>query len=381
MVDLSRRTVLQSTASLATACGGLLGLKGPARAQATSSRHIPVLAHRGACALRPEHTLASYAKAIADGADYIEPDLMPSKDGVLVATHDGELSGGTDIASRPEFADRKRDLNILGRTLTGWFVSDLTFTELKTLRRKETMPKVRQANSAYDGEFQMVSFEEMIDFVAAESVTRGRLIGLVPELKFSTYFASIGLPLEDRFLDILSRHSYLQRAPLIIQSFEIANLKYLRAKLGRNERLQLMQLINDLDQKPIDVMMAGGNMTFADMTSAEGLKEIARYADIISPDIRTLIPLDAKGYLGQPHPMIGLAHAAGLKVQGYEFRPENQFIAANFRNTEGDNARNVEGSIKEMHHYLRNGLDGFFTDDPGIGRQAVDSFLAGPRAS
>jgi glycerophosphoryl diester phosphodiesterase len=135
-----------------------------------------------------------------------------------------------------------------------------------------------------------------------------------------------------------------------------------------------MQLIDDLDQKPMDVLLSGGGMTFADMVSPQGLKAMAVYADIVSPDIRTLIPLGKDGRLGAPHAMIKDAHQAGLTVQGYEFRPENQFIAADYRDGQGDNARNVKGSISEIHHYLRAGLDGFFTDDPGIGRQAVDSY-------
>jgi glycerophosphoryl diester phosphodiesterase len=179
---------------------------------------------------------------------------------------------------------------------------------------------------------------------------------------------------EDNFLDVLSRHSYLKRAPLIIQSFEITNLKYIRSKLGRPKNIRLMQLIDDLDQKPMDVLLSGGSTTYAEMITPRGLKAVAGYADIISPDLRTLIPLGKDGRLGAPHSMINDAHQAGLTVQGYTFRPENRFIAADYRDGEGDNSRNVKGSIAEIQHYLRAGLDGFFTDDPGIGRQAVELY-------
>ncbi len=370
MKFFGRRAVLQ--AAMGTGLAALVSPK--ALAFGTIPRPIEVLGHRGACALRPEHTLASYAKAIADGADFIEPDLQPSKDGVLVAIHEDELSKTTDVAAHSEFAGRRRTINTPRGPLDGWFIVDFTFAELKTLRLKERIPQIRPANTVWDGEFSFLSFEEIIDFVAAESATRGRQIGIVPELKFPTLFASVGLPVEDRLLDVITRHSYLKRAPLIIQCFEAPCLKYLRGKIGRPQNIRLMQLIDDLDQKPMDALLKGGRTTYGDMISPEGLKAITAYAEIISPDIRTLIPLKADGHLGAPHPMIGQAHKAGLTVHGYEFRPENQFIAADFRDGQGDNTRNVKGSIAEIHHYLRAGLDGFFTDDPGIGREAVNSY-------
>lgn len=366
---VTRRTLLQSGGGAAA----LASLSGPA--SAFGGRTIEVLGHRGAPALRPEHTLASYAKAIADGADFIEPDLQITKDGRLVALHEAELSHISDVAEHPEFASRRRKITTPFGSLEGWFVVDFTLSELKTLRLKERIPKIRPANTMYDGEFTFLCFEDIIDFVAAESATRGRLIGLVPELKMPALFASAGLPLEDRFLDILSRHSYLKRAPLIIQCFEVPPLKYIRQKIGRPSNIRLMQLIDEPKMKPLDVTLKGGSTTYGDMIKPQGLKEIAAYAEIVSPDIRTLIPLKADGFLGAPHPMIKQAHEAGLTVQGYEFRPENQFIAADFRDGQGDNARNVKGSVAEIHHYLRAGLDGFFTDDPAIGRLAVDLYI------
>lgn len=366
---VTRRNLLQSGAGAVA----LASLAGPA--SASGGRIIEVLGHRGAPALRPEHTLASYAKAIADGADFIEPDLQITKDGRLVALHEAELSHICDVAEHPEFAARRRKISTPFGSLEGWFIVDFTLPELKTLRLKERIPKIRPANTVFDGEFTFLCFEDIIDFVAAESATRGRLIGIVPELKMPALFASAGLPLEDRFLDILSRHSYLKRAPLIIQCFEVPSLQYLRKKLGRPGNVRLMQLIDDLPMKPMNVALKGGSSTYGDMITPQGLKEIASYAEIISPDLRTLIPLKADGFLGAPHPMIKQAHQVGLTVFTYEFRPENQFIAADFHDGQGDNARNVKGSIAEMHHYLHAGLDGFFTDDPAIGRLAVDLYV------
>ncbi|TLY51228.1 MAG: glycerophosphodiester phosphodiesterase [Gammaproteobacteria bacterium] len=334
--------------------------------------YIEVFGHRGACALRPEHTLASYAKAIADGADYVEPDLVCTKDGVLVARHEDEISTTTDVAARPDFASRRTSKVIDGESFDGWFVSDFTLAELKTLRAKERIPEVRAANTAYDGQFQVPTFEEIIDFVAAQSATIGRVVGIIPELKNSTFFKSIGLPLEDRFVAILQAHEYTRRAPVEIQSFEVANLKYLRGKLGKRANVRIMQLSGDPRKSPADMVAAGGKTLWAEITSAAGLKEVAEYADVIAPNVQALIPRDVAGNLSQPTPVIRDAHAAGLLVHTWTFRPENRFLPTEFRNDAGDNARNAEGSIKEIRRYLEAGIDGFFADDPAVGRTALN---------
>ncbi|HEX8404039.1 MAG TPA: glycerophosphodiester phosphodiesterase [Duganella sp.] len=332
-----------------------------------------VFAHRGASALRPEHTLASYAKAIADSADYIEPDLCCTKDGVLVARHEAYLSETTDVASHPEFAGRKTRKTIDGEAHDGWFVDDFTLAELKTLRAVERIPAYRPGSAQYNGMFQVATFEEIIDFVAAEAAARGRIIGIVPELKHSTYFASVGLPLEDRFLAILGGHDYTRRNPVEIQSFEVANLKYLRGKLGRRANLRIMQLVIGLDVRPVDVAAAGGKLTFAQMCTPAGLREIARYADVVAPPTRSIIPLKKDGSLGEPSSLVDDAHKAGLRIEPWTFRPENQFLAADFRDGASLQARNEAGSIAEMKRYIATGLDGFFTDDPALGRAAVDA--------
>jgi len=360
-----RRTFLAATAG-AAAIAGL-----PNETRAAPTHRAEVFGHRGACALRPEHTLASYAKAIADGADYVEPDLVCTKDGVLVARHEDEISTTTDVASRAEFAARRTTKVVDGETFTGWFVSDFTLTELKVLRAKERIPEVRVTNTTYDGQFQVPTFEEIIEFVAAQSATIGRTVGIIPELKNSTFLKSLGLPLEDRFLAILNGHEYTRRAPIEIQSFEVANLKYLHEKLGKRDNIRIMQLTGDPRKSPADVVAAGGKMLWAEITSAAGLKQVAEYADVVAPNVQVLIPRDAAGHLGQPTPVIRDAHAAGLLVHTWTFRPENRFLPKEFRSEAGDNARNVEGSIKEIRRYLDAGIDGFFTDDPAVGRAAL----------
>jgi glycerophosphoryl diester phosphodiesterase len=332
---------------------------------------VLVIGHRGASALRPEHTLASYAKAIADGADYVEPDLVMTKDGVPVARHENEISGTTDVASHPEFASRKTTKTIDRHSVTGWFTEDFTLAELKTLRARERLPEYR--STRYDGDFQIPTLDEIIDFVAAESATRGRVIGIIPEIKHGTYFQKIGLPMEDRVLTIIAAHRYTQHAPVEIQSFEITNLRYLHGKLGkRHPNIRLLQLIDDLHEQPYDVTAAGGKLSYGDMVTPAGLREIAGYADAIGPNIRSIIPLKPDGSLDTPTSLVHDAHAAGLEVHPYTFRPENHFQARNFWQGSDPKMFNEAGSIAEIRAYLAAGIDAFFTDDPAIGRKAVD---------
>jgi glycerophosphoryl diester phosphodiesterase len=348
----------------------LSGMPGIAPVGVAQPRPL-IFGHRGASALRPEHTLASYAKAIADGADYVEPDLVSTKDGVLVARHEAFLSETTDVASHPEFASRKTRKTIDGETHEGWFVDDFTLAELKTLRAIERIPQYRPGSAQYNGMYQVATFEEIIDFVAAESAARGRIVGIVPELKHSTYFASVGLPLEDRFLAIIAAHDYTRRNPIEIQSFEVANLKYLRGKLGRRANLRLMQLVIGENVRPMDVAAAGGTLTFAQMCTPAGLRDIAQYADVVAPPTRSIIPLKKDGSLDAPSSLVEDAHKVGLRVEPWTFRPENHFLAADFRNSAGDAVRNEAGSIAEIKRYIATGIDGFFTDDPALGRAAL----------
>ena len=214
---------------------------------------VLVIGHRGASALRPEHTLASYAVAIEDGADFVEPDLVSTKDGVLVIRHENEIGGTTDVAAHPEFAARRTTKTVDGVSINGWFTEDFTLAELKTLRARERLADIRKANTAYDGQFTVPTFDEMIEFVAAEASARGRVIGIIPEIKHSTYFRGLGLPMEDKVLATLSAHAYTRTAPVEIQSFEIGNLRSLRGKLGKaHANIRLLQLMDMADGHPSD---------------------------------------------------------------------------------------------------------------------------------
>lgn len=330
---------------------------------------VLVIGHRGASALRPEHTLASYAVAIEDGADFVEPDLVSTKDGVLVVRHENEIGGTTDVAAHAEFASRRTTKTVDGVTITGWFTEDFTLAELKTLRARERLADIRKANTAFDGQFSVPTFDEMIEFVAAEASARHRVIGIIPEIKHSTYFRGLGLPMEDKVLATLDAHAYTRVAPVEIQSFEVGNLKYLRGKLGKGHpNVRLLQLMDDAAEHPADEP----SITYGKMMTPSGLKAIAAYADAIGPSTRSIIPLGKDGRLAAVAPLVRDAHAAGLEVHPYTFRPENHFLAADFRNGAGDAARNEAGSVAEIRAYLATGIDAFFTDDPALGRKALD---------
>ena len=334
-------------------------------------RPVMVIAHRGASAWRPEHTLESYAKAIADGADAIEPDLVSTRDGFLVARHENEIGSTTDVAAQPVFAARKATKLIDGESVSGWFTEDFSLAELRTLRARERLPQLR--STAYDGRFAVPTLEEIIALVAAESKQRGRFIGIVPEIKHPTHFSSIGLPMEDRMLAALSAHPYTRSAPVMIQSFEVSNLRYLRGQLGRAHRnIALLQLLGAPDGQPYDAVLAGRATTYGEMVSPQGLREIATYADAIGPHTGSLgLQLDG----GRPRnsALVEAAHAAGLQVVAYTFRPENHFLGEAFKDGGSPTARNEHGSIREMRAYIDAGIDGLFTDDPALGRRAVDA--------
>lgn len=331
-----------------------------------------VLGHRGCPARRPEHTLASYAKAIVDGADFIEPDLVPTKDGVLVARHEPNIAETTDVAAHKEFAARQTTKTVDGEEQTGWFTQDFTLAELKTLRAKERLGAMRPESMGYDGQFQIVTLEEIADFVAAEAAARGREIGLIPEIKHSTFFSAAGFNMEKLFAARVAASTYLRRAPMIVQSFETANLKLLRGMLGDIPSVQFMQLIDEDPKIPADVVKAGGTTSYAEMMKPEGLEKIAAYADWIAPWTRQIIPVGEDGKIGSAGEFVADAHRAGLLVGCYTFRPENHFLAADYRNEAGDGARNPDGCVAEIRRYLAEGIDGFFTDDPALGRKAVD---------
>jgi glycerophosphoryl diester phosphodiesterase len=350
-------------------------MRGPDILPNRLSPKIEALAHRGASALRPEHTIASYVLAIHQGADYIEPDLVCTKDGVLVARHENNLIETTDVSSRPDFQNKKTRKTIDGVTEDGWFVEDFTLEELKTLRAIERLPEIRVGNTAFNGAFQIPTLAELIEVIAAESSVIGRKIGIVPEIKHSSYHASIGLPMEKRLVQTLEAHSYTQHAPIEIQSFEVTNLKLLRELMGQRPNLRLMQLVGTPDMRPGDVMAQGQATIYGDMLTLEGMRKIATYADVVAPSNRMVIPLGPDQKLTAPTSLVSIAHDAGLLVHTWTFRPENQFLAADFRSAGPLSERHDAGSMAEIQTYLATGIDGFFSDDSAISLQAIQAFM------
>jgi glycerophosphoryl diester phosphodiesterase len=360
------------SATLLSACGGtnIVDNRNPG----ASWPPLPtVVGHRGASALRPEHTLASYQKAIDDGADIIEPDLVSTKDGVLVARHENNISGTTDVADHAEFADRKTTKTIDGVALTGWFTEDFTLAEIKTLRAKERIAKNRPANTAFDGQFEIPTFQEVIDLAQQQSDKTQRVIGIYPETKHPSYFKSVGLALEKRLVDQLSANGYRGKgAAVFIQSFEVANLK----ELNTMTDIRLVQLMDSPNAAPYDFVQAGNGRTYADLITPAGLQEVASYADVVSPYKEVIIARTADNELGSPTSFITDAHAVGLKVHAYTFRPENPFLPNSLRAPDVNSPSQRGNLAAEISAYLNAGLDGFFTDDPAVGRAAVTAFTA-----
>ena len=383
-----RPAALALTAALAlAACGGNDSPSYP-----TLSGDTPlVIGHRGASGYRPDHTLESYKLAIDMGADFIEPDLVATKDGVLVARHEPNITGTTDVATRPEFASRKTTKNVDGVNEEGWFVSDFTLAELKTLRAVQPLS---DRDQSYNGKFQIPTFEEVLDLAKAEGTKAGRTVGVYPETKHPTYHAKLGLPLEDRLLAVLAKYGYTTKAsPVIVQSFEVSNLKYLRTKT----QVRLVQLVdaNDVNadgsmdltapyDKPYDFAVAGDSRTFASLLTPAGLKEIKTYADGIGPWKPYLIPskqVDANKD-GKPDDLNGDgkiderdrvmmpatsvvkdAHAAGLFVHAYTFRNEAKRLASDFK---GD-------PKAEYKLFFNLGVDGVFSDFTDTAKAARDN--------
>jgi glycerophosphoryl diester phosphodiesterase len=331
-----------------------------------------VTAHRGASAVRPEHTLAAYQKAIEDGADIVEPDLVATKDGVLVARHENEISGTTNVATLTQFASRKATRTIDGVAITGWFTEDFTLAELKTLRARERIPANRPANVAYNDQFEIPTLQEIIDLVKRESQSRNKVIGIYPETKHPTYFKSINLPLERRLVDTLLANGYRGKdAAVFIQSFETANLKELR---GMSD-FRLVQLLDNPANTPYDFVAAKSGRTYADLVTAAGLKEIAAYADVVSPYKEIIIPRTSANELGAPTAFIANARTAGLKVHTWTLRPENPFLPVSLRAAPATSLSQRGNAQAEITAYLNAGIDGFFTDDPAVGRAAVNAFM------
>ncbi|MDQ3538718.1 MAG: glycerophosphodiester phosphodiesterase [Actinomycetota bacterium] len=327
-----------------------------------------VIGHRGASGYRPEHTMAAYKLAIRLGADYIEPDLVSTKDGFLVARHENEIGSTTDVAQHPEFADRRTTKVIDGNPLTGWFTEDFSLAELRTLRAKERIPELRQHNTLYDGREMIPTFQQVINLAKRASRGRGRTIGIYPETKHPTYFDSIGLSLEEPLVRALRRNGLDRRkAAVFVQSFETANLR----QLDKIIKVPLVQLIAG-SGAPYDRVAAGSDQTYDDLVTAAGLRRVAAYADGIGPDKNRVIPRDAGGFLQEPTSLVDDAHAAGLLVHPYTFRNENVFLPAEYRSAGA--ADDYGDAFAEYQRFLEVGVDGVFSDNPDTAVEARRAF-------
>jgi glycerophosphoryl diester phosphodiesterase len=361
----------------------------PAATPTLSGQKPLIVGHRGASGYRPEHTLEAYKLAIEQGADFIEPDLVATKDGVLIARHEPIMGGTTDVASRPEFASRKTTRKVDGVETTDWFAGDFTLAEIKTLRAKQAFA---DRDQSHNGKYEIPTFQEIIDLAKSESARLGRTIGIYPETKHPIFHAAIGLPLEDRLLDALKAAGWTEKSsPVIIQSFETANLKYLRGKT----QVRLFQLVDadDVDKdggivlaapfdKPYDFVVTGDKRSFKDLVTAEGLKEIATYADGVAPwkpylmagkqvigadgkpqDLNKDGAIDERDRVLLPATdVVKNAHAVGLLVHSWTFRSEPKRLASNFN---GDPAA-------EYKAFLALGIDGLFSDFPDTAVKARD---------
>jgi glycerophosphoryl diester phosphodiesterase len=352
-MTLTRRSL--AAASLAMAAS-------PAFARPHRPRPI-VIGHRGASGERPEHTPMAYRLAIAQGADFIEPDLCITKDGHLVARHENEIGGTTDIGARPEFAARKTTKVIDGQSITGWFTEDFTLAEIKTLRARERLPQLRPANTAFDGQEAIPTFAEVVAIAKAAGV------GVYPEMKHPRHFASVGLPFEQRMADALKAEGLnAKSAKVFVQCFEVGPLKTIRALT----KAPLVQLI-DSEGSPADLP----DLKYVDMVTADGLKAIAAYADGVGPDKSMIVPTDGQILL-PPTALVANAHKAGLKVHPWTVRAENYFLPATLqKGPQGPERPRLHGDVDAMFKALyAAGVDGLFSDFPGLAVESRKAFLA-----
>nr|WP_137677362.1 glycerophosphodiester phosphodiesterase family protein [Parerythrobacter lutipelagi] len=315
-----------------------------------------IIAHRGASGERPEHTLAAYELAIDHGADYIEPDLVVTKDGALVARHENEISQTTDVASREEFSSRRRSKEIDGELINGFFAEDFTLAELRTLRAKERIPGIRPLNARFDGLYQVPTLEEIVKLIRAKEALTGRKVGLYPELKHSDFLLQEeGIDMVDLLLLELKRLGVTPGDPVFIQSFEVGPLQ----RLDKRSDFKLVQLVGT-EGGPADEP----EMRYAEMITPTGLAEIATYADAIGVDIRLILNGEANATS-----LVRDAHAAGLKVHAWTLRKENTFLPPALQSGT-DPAGTGCGDIQMAFKLEKIGVDGLFMDDPIFGGRA-----------
>ncbi|KWT63557.1 glycerophosphodiester phosphodiesterase [Streptomyces albus subsp. albus] len=360
-----RRTVLGAAALGAGAA--VWGGTGTASAASSRGRghgahgELPVpliVGHRGASGYRPEHTFGSYQLALDMGADVIEQDVVPTKDGHLVCRHENDITATTDVSAHPEFADRRTTKTVDGVKLTGWFTEDFTLAELKTLRAKERIPGTRQHNTLYDGVWDVPTFEEVLKWADREGRKRRRRIWLHIETKHPTYFRKLGLGLEERLARLLRKYGrHRKNSPNFLQSFEPSSIQ----RLGKLVDCPKVVLLGTLKDRPWDFEVAGDPRTTADLVEPAGLKWIAGFAEGIGPDLTVILPRTKDDKLGRPTTVVRDAHAAGLVLHPYTGRNENTFLPADFRRgTDPDAYGDALGYFKKC---LATGIDGLFSDN------------------
>lgn len=367
-------TVAATTAPVSSAQGGGTQPGGTTVTEAEQRRsRMPdplVISHRGASGYRPEHTEAAYRLAVQQGADYIEPDLVMTKDGVLVDRHEPEIGGTTDVADHPEFADRETTKQLDGQPVTGWFVEDFTLAELKTLRATERLPELRDESAMYDGREEILTFEEGLRLRERLSKESGRTIGIIPEIKHSTYLHEQGLDPEAELARLVKRYRLNHRsAPMWTQSFELSNLKDLREKHGYRANLAFLTTAAG---GPFD--LADEGTTYAELTTAGSLRRLSRWLDGIGPEKAQVIPRTADGSLGEPTSLVADAHRADLQVTPWTFRAENEFLPADHR--VGEDPARFGRAIDEARAFLDAGVDGLFCDQPDVCVTAREDFWA-----
>lgn len=328
-----------------------------------------VIAHRGASGLRPEHTLEAYALGIDQGADFVEPDLVPTRDGVLVARHENEIGGTTDVADRPEFADLRTSKIVSGQAVTGWFTEDFSWAELRALRARERLPQLRPASAAHDGRSPLVRLEQIVALARQRSLLLSRPIGVVAELKHAAYFDRLGLPLDDLMADVMAREEIGPADPFFIESFEPGVLERLRPRVSAG-LVQLMEPHGAPADRP--------DRHYADMARPDGLRRVARYADAIGPAKALLVPRAADGSSLAPTSLAGDARKAGLKVFAWTFRSENFFLPMELRR--GSDLSAHGDAAAEIRMFFDLGVDAVFSDFPADAAAARDVVPASRRA-
>ncbi|MFJ5636235.1 glycerophosphodiester phosphodiesterase [Streptomyces goshikiensis] len=376
----ARRTVLGAAVlaaggAIATGAAGSAAAAGSGRGGAGGYRDLPVptvIGHRGSSGYRPEHTLGSYQLALDLGADVVEQDLVPTKDGHLVCRHENEIGGTTDVADHPAFASRRTTKSVDGVSVTGWFTEDFTLAELKTLRAKERIPAVRQRNTLYDGRWAVPTFEEVLRWAEREGERRGKRVWLYVETKHPTYFRSLGLALEEPLARLLRRYGRDGRgAAVFLQSFEPSSIQ----RLSRLVSAPRVVLLSAANTRPWDFEVAKDPRTVADLVRPEGLKWIASFAQGIGPTLDLIVPRDADGRLGTPTTLVEDAHARSLVLHPYTARNENTFLPAEYR--KGTDPAAYGDAFGAFRRYFELGIDGIFTDNPDTGLLAAEAFRPG----